>query len=149
MSQAQIPTVQTTNVARKILLLDDHAELAETIQTYLSADNLEVTVVHNGVEGLKLVMCREFDAIVCDLMMPHLPGDKFYWAATRVKPHLANRFLFITGFGRSPAFQGLPEHAKEHVIFKPFNVADLKAAIFEILEREGPANDHPRDQTKP
>src|SRR5438093_204082 len=71
---------QPTDTDSRVLLLDDNAELADTIRAYLALESFAVTVVPNGAEGLKAIMRSDFDVIVCDLLMPHLPGDKFYLA---------------------------------------------------------------------
>ena len=118
-----------------VLLLDDNFELAEAIKTYLAMEKFDVTAVSNGTEGLRAIMRSDFDAVVCDLMMPSLAGDKFFLAVEKVKPHLCDRFLFITGFGRSTALDALGERADGRVIFKPFNMSDLTAAIMGILSK--------------
>ncbi|MSU62881.1 MAG: response regulator [Pedosphaera sp.] len=118
-----------------ILLLDDNVELAEAMKTYLEMERYEVTIVENGIEGLKSIMRSDFDVVVCDLMMPSLSGDKFFQAVEKVKPHLCDRFLFITGFGRSAALSALGGRADGRVIFKPFNMSDLSAAIIGILSQ--------------
>ena len=96
-----------------------------------------------GAEGLKAIMRSDFDVIVCDLLMPHLPGDKFYLAVGKVKPHLCDRFLFITGFGRSAALDGLGNNAEGRVIFKPFNLTDLVNAVFGVLTKGKPSTEPP------
>ena len=81
---------------KSILLLEDETEFAHMVKEYLESCEFQVTVVRDGVQGLKKVMERDFDVIVCDLLMPNLPGDMFYVGVERVRPHLANRFIFIT-----------------------------------------------------
>ena len=85
-----------------ILLLDDDVELADTLKIILESRNFVVTTARNGVEGLREVMEMDFDVIICDLMMPTMPGDMFYLAVNKVKPKLCRRFLFVTGHGNEP-----------------------------------------------
>src|SRR5882672_11486609 len=82
---------------KSILLLDDDVELADTLKSLLESRNFVVTTVRNGVEGLREAMSLDFDVIMCDLMMPTMPGDMFFTAVQRTKPHLCERFIFITG----------------------------------------------------
>jgi CheY-like chemotaxis protein len=57
----------------------------------------QVTNVPLGAEGVQQVLASDFDAIVCDMVMPNFPGDMFYLAVQRARPHLCQRFIFITG----------------------------------------------------
>ncbi len=122
----------------KVLLLDDNTELAEAIEKYLSAQRFEVTVVDDGTGGLQAIMREDFDAIICDLCMPEIQGDEFYDAVEKVKPELCDRFIFITGFGRSTPLDTLGEKADKRILFKPFNLADLLTAILDLLSTGKP-----------
>src|SRR5438874_1903294 len=125
LSNRQVPGV-------RVLLLDDDPKFTELIEAYLAAESIEVVVVPNGAEGLRQIMRCDFDVIVCDLKMPHLAGDRFYLAVDRVKPHLCERFLFITGFGRNKALDWLSEISDPRVMYKPFHLLDLLHAITDI-----------------
>ena len=92
---------------KSILLLEDETEFAHMVKEYLESCEFQVTVVRDGVQGLKKVMERDFDVIVCDLLMPNLPGDMFYVGVERVRPHLANRFIFIAGLSDDEIVQRL------------------------------------------
>src|SRR5271154_6963583 len=82
---------------KSILLLDDDIDLSDTLKMLLESRNFVVTTVKNGVEGLHEIMAFDFDVVMCDVMMPAMPGDMFYLAVQRTKPHLCKRFIFITG----------------------------------------------------
>jgi CheY-like chemotaxis protein len=56
-----------------------------------------VVAVQNGGEGVREVLNGEFSLILCDLMMPTLPGDMFYRAVERINPRLCTRFVFMSG----------------------------------------------------
>ena len=43
-------------------------------------------LAERGVEGVHEVLASEFDAILCDMQMPTLPGDMFYRAVERMRP---------------------------------------------------------------
>src|SRR5947209_9203132 len=82
---------------RAILLVDDDKQLASALQWILADENFLVDVANNGEEALLKVEALEYDAIVCDLMMPKLRGDEFFIRAQQLRPNLARRFIFITG----------------------------------------------------
>jgi len=116
----------------KILLLDDDADFRDVIGAALVANFHEVTEVPNGVDGLRAVMKDTFDLIVCDMMMPKLGGEMFYWAVTRVRPAARLRFIFVTGHKNDPKVLNFFERIHATVLYKPFSIEALHAAIREV-----------------
>ena len=118
-----------------ILLLDDDAELADTLKLLLESSNFVVTTARNGVEGLREVMSMDFDVILCDMMMPTMPGDMFYLAVQKVKPYLCPRFLFVTGNGNEPRTNDFLQRSDGLVVFKPVPSDELLQMISLVLQR--------------
>jgi DNA-binding response OmpR family regulator len=118
-----------------ILLLDDDIELADTLKASLESRNFVVTTARNGVEGLREVMEMDFDVIICDLMMPTMPGDMFYLAVRQVKPHLCKRFLFVTGHGSEPRINDFLHKTDGLAVFKPVPGDELVQMISLVLKR--------------
>ena len=56
------------------------------IREFLVSRLYQVTAVSNGAEGLREIIKDTFDLIICDMMMPKVGGEMFYWAVTRVRP---------------------------------------------------------------
>lgn len=120
---------------KSILLLDDDIELADTLKLLLESRNFVVTTVKNGVEGLREVMALDFDVIMCDMMMPTMPGDMFYLAVQRTKPQLCSRFIFITGYIDNPKINEFLTKANALVLRKPVVTEELVRAISFILKK--------------
>ena len=118
-----------------ILLLDDDADLSDTLRELLESRNFVVTTARNGVEGLREVMQMDFDVIICDMMMPTMPGDMFYLAVQKVKPYLCPRFLFVTGNGNDPRTNDFLQRADGLVVFKPVPGDELLQMISLVLQR--------------
>lgn len=114
---------------RNILLVDDDAALAESLRNLLEAHNFVVTVARNGTEGIKEVMALDFDAVVCDMMMPGMAGDMFFLAVQRTKPALCRRFVFITGHGDEPKVDAFIRSVGGLVLHKPVRIDDLVRMI--------------------
>ena len=125
---------------RSVLLLEDDDEFAEMVREFLETCEFEVTVVRDGVQGLKKVMERDFDVIVCDLLMPNLPGDMFYVGVERVRPHLANRFIFITGHQNHPKFAEFVRKTRALTLYKPFQLHVLLETIQVSLKKSTSPN---------
>jgi DNA-binding NtrC family response regulator len=82
-------------------------------------------------------MHRDYSAIICDLMMPGLPGDMFYLAVERTKPHLCERFVFITGHPEDPKFSEFLRQHKVPALLKPFKSQELLDIIARIVGQSG------------
>jgi CheY-like chemotaxis protein len=124
---------------KNILLVDDDVELATTLKLLLESRNYVVTTVGNGVEALREVMAFDFDVIICDMLMPHMPGDMFYLAVQKTKPELCRRFLFVTGHGDNPKVEAFLKQIDGTVIFKPVLTDELVRMISYVLKRAGTA----------
>ena len=120
---------------KNILLVDDDVQLAHALKDLLEAHNFLVTTVSNGAEALREVMSMDFDVIVCDMMMPQMPGDMFYLAVQKTKPDLARRFLFITGHGDNPKVDSFLKGINGLVIFKPVKTDELVRMIGLVMSR--------------
>ena len=120
---------------KSILLLDDDVELADTLKALLESRNFVVTTASNGVEGLREVMDMDFDVIICDMVMPSLPGDMFYLAVQKTKPHLCDRFVFITGHSDNPRVDAFLKKTNGFLLIKPVLTDELVPMISQVLQR--------------
>jgi DNA-binding response OmpR family regulator len=121
--------------AQRVLLLEDRDDFREVLRDYLVSCSFQVTSVPSGVEGLREILKDPFDLIVCDMMMPELGGEMFYWAVTRVRPAAGQRFIFFTGHQNNPRIKFFFERVKATVLIKPFKLEALDAAIREVVRK--------------
>ena len=61
---------------KKILIVDDEADLVETIRFPLELEGFQVLAAYNGEEGLNQARSERPDLILLDLMLPKLDGYK-------------------------------------------------------------------------
>lgn len=118
---------------KAVLLVDDDKQLAVALQWILADQNFMVDVANDGAEALQKVKANEYDAIVCDVMMPQLRGDEFYLQATDVRPQLADRFIFITGYAAEPKVNLFLTTTGCKYLLKPFLVQRLIDCLHEML----------------
>jgi DNA-binding response OmpR family regulator len=116
-----------------ILLLEDNEELTLTLKGFLESCSCKVTSLENGAEGLRRIMVEDFDLVLCDMVMPTFPGDKFYLAVERVKPALCRRFLFMTGHRAETQYETFIQEIGGLMLWKPFWPHELLAAIQSVL----------------
>jgi len=120
--------------ARNILILEDETALSETLAPFFESNGFSVACVTNGVDGLRQIMAKDFSVILCDMMMPSLPGDMFYRAVERTKPHLCKRFIFITGYKGNREIEDFIRKVKGVMLWKPFETAELMETINTMMK---------------
>jgi CheY-like chemotaxis protein len=121
---------------RKVLLLEDRDDFRDVLRDYLVSCSYQVVSVNSGIEGLREIMnSGGFDLILCDMLMPRMGGEMFYWAVTRVRPATRERFIFFTGHKNNPAIEFFFKRVKARVLFKPFKLAALDSAIRDVFRR--------------
>ena len=128
-SQSDKPAESTELEIKNVLLVDDDVSLANTLKQLLESHNFIVSISTNGADALREVMAFDFDIIICDMLMPKMPGDMFYLAVQKTKPHLASRFLFVTGHADNPKVDSFLKSIDATVIFKPVLTDELVRMI--------------------
>jgi DNA-binding NtrC family response regulator len=120
---------------KNLLLVDDDEELAITLKQLLESHNFIVTTASNGADALREVMAFDFDVIVCDMLMPKMPGDMFYLAVQKTKPQMSSRFLFVTGHADNPKVDGFLRSIDANVVFKPVLTDELVRMISLVMKQ--------------
>jgi DNA-binding response OmpR family regulator len=118
---------------KAILVVDDDKQLASALQWILADENFLVDIAFDGEEAILKVKVNEYDAVICDLMMPRLSGDEFYFKAMEMRPGLSDRFIFITGFAADPKINDFLTENEVKYLIKPFPVQGLINCVKELL----------------
>jgi len=132
------PEKATPNSSKTILMVDDDRQLATTLQWILADKNLLVDAVFNGTDALAKVKEKQYDIVVCDVMMPHLRGDQFYQEAVAIRPTLANRFIFMTGYAADHQINIFLYKTGSKYLMKPFPVQKLIDCVQQVLAAKPP-----------
>jgi DNA-binding response OmpR family regulator len=114
---------------KRLLVLEDDPAFQAIVKEFLESYGYQVVAVENGADGVREVMATDFDAIICDMMMPKVPGDMFYVAVERMRPYLCSRFIFITGWRGNQKVMDFIKQVKGSVLFKPFKMEELLELI--------------------
>lgn len=131
----QPPAPQNETDSKSILLVDDDAELADTLKELLESRNFTVAVQPNGAAALREVRAIDYDVIVCDMLMPEMAGDQFYHEVQGIKPELAGRFIFLTGQAGDPKVEEFLKSTDALALYKPVLVDELVEMISLVLKR--------------
>ena len=133
---AMVEEKRQKKVMHRVLVVDDDHDLAVLLGEVLTYENCEVDIAANGMEAMDRLRTSDYDAILCDLMMPRIDGEVLYNDVVRDYPFLANRFLFVTGqASRKAGFSDFVWRTGNELIEKPFDIQQLRTAIREIFLR--------------
>jgi DNA-binding response OmpR family regulator len=120
----------------RVLLVEDHAELAETVAAGLRREGMAVDVAGDGHDALAHVDLVEYDVVVLDRDLPGLHGDDV--CRSIVADGRASRVLMLTGAGRVvDRVEGLGLGADDYLP-KPFAFVELVARIRALGRRAQP-----------
>ncbi len=124
----------------QILVIEDTADIRNSILDLLEAEDFEAMGAANGREGVRLARSHNFDLIICDVMMPELDGYGVL-EELRQDPATANiPFIFLTAKGeRTDLRLGMNLGADDYLV-KPCTNTDLLEAIRARLNRVAQQN---------
>ncbi len=127
-------------MAKKILVVDDKAELRTLLKSYLTEEGFEVAVASNGQEALFVARHEKPDLIILDLMMPEMGGYDFIRHYSR---EADTPIIILTAkLEENDKVVGLELGADDYVT-KPFSPRELTARVRAVLRRleKGSANE--------
>jgi two-component system NtrC family sensor kinase len=129
-----LPLPAPAPLARRVLVVDDEAEIVDLLRTMLEGAGYEVATAESGAVALQMLDEVAFDAIVSDLRMPDIDGAAL-WREVKVRqPQLAQRLLFVTGDTLSPGARRFLADAGCASLDKPFSKADLLARVQALID---------------
>ena len=132
-----IPTDALESGKRKVLLVDDDAELVELMTKVLEEDGrFEVKIASNGFDAGMMVKDYRPDIIVLDVMLPDING-KEVCQRVRADPTLEDvRILCISGMIEEDKIQELKLSGADDFLHKPFVIDELIDRMCAQLEIE-------------
>jgi PAS domain S-box-containing protein len=122
------PPARAPSPRLRILLIDDEPIL-RTVFARLLEGHHDVVSVSSGAEGLELALSGQFDAILCDVMMPGLDGAEVYRRIAAERPGLEKRIVFITGGTFTRDLDEFLATTPNRLLLKPFKLEAVLAAV--------------------
>ena len=87
-------------MAKKILLVDDDADLANIVSLFLRENGYETTMANNGKECLDKLPEYQPDLILLDLEMPIMDGFQTCEKIREIEGDKKTPIIFLTGLDR-------------------------------------------------
>jgi two-component system response regulator MprA len=120
-----------------VLVVEDDARLAATLQRVLESEGHDVEVAGDGLEALRRARLRTPDLVVLDVM---LPGADGVTVCRRLRETAQFPILMLTALsGTEERVRGLDSGADDYLV-KPFAYQELLARVRALLRRTRPAD---------
>lgn len=128
------PISEAPGTRSRILIVDDDAMVLSALRRRLRR-RYDVVTVLGGVEALAhLSEDKNFDAVICDLMMPEVDGKAFYDAVERDHSNLLHRIVFMSGGAFTPRLRKFATAVSNPVLQKPVTREHLESMLASITE---------------
>jgi DNA-binding response OmpR family regulator len=119
----------------RILLIEDHRDIAANIAEYCEAKGDSVHIAADGITGLALARGGEFDVIILDLMLPGLDGLSVC-QQLRATPGTQIPVLMLTAKDLlDDKVAGFEAGADDYLV-KPFSLVELAARLKALARRQ-------------
>ena len=111
---------------RKILLIEDEVKLARFVELELQYEGYDVTVCHDGRNGMETVTKGEYDMVLLDLMLPGMTGIEI---CRRIRKFSTIPIIMLTAKDEvMDKVAGLDSGADDYLT-KPFAIEELLARM--------------------
>ena len=117
----------------RILVVDDEERLAATMKLALSPSH-DVDIATSGDGAIAKLRAKDYDVILCDLLLPDISGPEIFEAMRSLRPELLERFVFLTGGAFGDRARSFLQEVPNPRLEKPFDLGTLEALIAERLE---------------
>lgn len=120
---------------KKILIVEDEANIRELLRLYLEREGYTVLEAENGVEGIKKWKSDKPDMLLLDVMMPVMDG----WAVCReIRAESDVPIIMLTAKGETAdRVSGLEMGADDYIV-KPLEIPEVIARVRAVFRRMAP-----------
>ena len=122
-------------MAKKILIVEDEANIRELLRLYLEREGYVVIEAENGVEGIKPWKSEKPDMLLLDVMMPVMDG----WAVCKeIRAESDVPIIMLTAKGETAdRVSGLEMGADDYIV-KPLEMPEVIARVRAVFRRMAP-----------
>jgi two-component system NtrC family sensor kinase len=120
---------------RSVLIVDDEAEIRETLSEILAFARHRVDTASSGQEALQRLASADYDVILTDIRMPDLDGRALYEEIERRWPGLSDRVVFVTGDTLASSLREFVSQSSRPVIEKPFLPSEVRRIVAELASQ--------------
>jgi DNA-binding response OmpR family regulator len=113
-------------MSKRVLIVEDHETILEVLSLIMKRRGYEVTESRDGKDALDIVMSKDFDIVITDMVLQTLPGIE---VIRKLRERDAKvRIIAISGKGRAFLEEAMLAGAN-FALEKPFSINEVIAAL--------------------
>jgi len=135
MRDNSIPLDNLDSGKRKVLIVDDDAEIVELISDILTREGgFEIRTASSGYEAGMITQQFRPDLILLDYMLPDVNGN-VVCRTIRKNPEFENtRIIIVSGVIKQEEIEQLLKAGAEDFVHKPFTISELMDKVTAALQ---------------
>lgn len=118
----------------KLLLVEDHKDIAGVIFDYFEIKNYVLDYANNGLQGYELAKTEHYDAIVLDIMLPKMNGLTV--CKSLREAGIDTPILMLTARDTKNDILAGFEHLADDYLVKPFDLDILDSRLQALVRRK-------------
>ena len=115
-----------------VLVVEDDAAISDVTCSFLAQEGYACTPVFSGTEARLVLGAHRFDLVICDLMLPGLPGED---VVALVRAQGATPVIVTSAKGTTSDKVALLRTGADDYLVKPFDLDELLARVEVQLRR--------------
>ncbi|MHC1774806.1 MAG: response regulator transcription factor [Lentimicrobium sp.] len=117
----------------RILIVEDHVKMADSISKGLEENGFKTEVAYDGFIGKRLADANEYNLMILDINLPQINGYELCAGIRKKNPNVP--IIMLTALGSTDdKLLGFEKGADDYIV-KPFEFRELLARIKALLKR--------------
>jgi CheY-like chemotaxis protein len=117
--------------AKRILVVDDEPQVADTIRMVLAMGGHKVEVVESARRALEVYEAGKYDLVISDFSLGKMTGLELAREIKQKSP--TQRFILITAYAESMSLKKEGMGCIDFLMSKPFPLAQLQEALEKVF----------------
>jgi CheY-like chemotaxis protein len=116
-----------------LLVVESDDTVRDVLGQLFRAAGHRVIPARDGVEAFTILQQEPVDCVISETRVSRLSGEGLYTQVEQRLPHLARRFVFVSGDTQQADVRDFLERSGRPVIPKPFDIDVLVGAVNDVL----------------
>ena len=118
----------------RVLIVDDDANMARYLSTYLARHNFDVNTVGSGEEAIRMFRVHDPQLVLMDVAMGGMTGLETLERIKQIKPDVA--VIMVSGQNSPDLIFRASKLGADDYISKPFDPKDLDLRIGKVIDKQ-------------
>jgi PAS domain S-box-containing protein len=130
--QAELPSARVLFLKRRVLMIEDNIDAADTLREVLSMNGHEVAVAYTGPDGIAKAHEHQPDVVLCDIGLPGMDGYAVARAFRADDLLKAMHLVAVSGYALPEDLQRAAQAGFERHLAKPPTVEKIETILREL-----------------